>query len=60
MKTMEENKQENNSQKKIKAVLKELSEYIILFVVDTAVPALPHNKTNGDLKIPNHEYFTGA
>ncbi len=33
MKTMEENKQENNSQKKIKAVLKELSEYIILFVV---------------------------
>ena len=33
MKTMEENKQENNSPKKAKAVLKELSEYIILFVV---------------------------
>ena len=30
---MEENKQENNSPKKAKAVLKELSEYIILFVV---------------------------
>lgn len=26
----------------------------------TAIPALPQNKTNGRLKIPNHEYFTGA
>jgi len=26
----------------------------------TAIPALPHNKTNGELEIPNHEYFTGA
>lgn len=24
------------------------------------VPALPKNKTNGKLEIPNHEYFTGA
>ena len=29
-------------------------------LVDTAVPALPKNKTNGALKIPNHEYFVGA
>ena len=29
-------------------------------LVDTAVPALPKNKTNGVLKIPNHEYFVGA
>lgn len=29
-------------------------------LVDTAVPALPHNKTNGKLDIPNHEYFIGA
>jgi DNA (cytosine-5)-methyltransferase 1 len=29
-------------------------------LIDTAVPALPKNKTNGVLKIPNHEYFTGA
>lgn len=29
-------------------------------LVETAVPALPHNKTNGILDIPNHEYFTGA
>ncbi len=27
---------------------------------NTAVPALPHNKTNGKLPILNHEYFTGA
>ncbi|MCD8048195.1 MAG: DNA cytosine methyltransferase [Clostridia bacterium] len=26
---------------------------------DTAVPAIPGNKTNGTLKIPNHEYFVG-
>lgn len=26
----------------------------------TAIPALEKNKTNGDLKILNHEYFTGA
>ena len=26
----------------------------------TAVPALEHNKTNGKLKISNHEYFVGA
>lgn len=27
---------------------------------DTAIPAKPHNKTNGDAcAIPNHEYFTG-
>lgn len=29
-------------------------------LVDTAVPALPKNKTNGKLKILNHEYFIGA
>ena len=29
-------------------------------LVDTAAPALPKNKTNGALKIPNHEYFVGA
>lgn len=29
-------------------------------LVDSAVPALPKNKTNGKLEIPNHEYFTGA
>ncbi|MEG1835647.1 MAG: DNA cytosine methyltransferase [Oscillospiraceae bacterium] len=27
---------------------------------DTAIPALPKNKTNGKLPILNHEYFTGA
>lgn len=27
---------------------------------DTAVPALPQNKTNGKLEIPNHEYYIGA
>lgn len=27
---------------------------------DTAIPAKPHNKTNGDAcVVPNHEYFTG-
>ena len=26
----------------------------------TAVPALPKNKANPDLKIPNHEYYIGA
>ncbi len=29
-------------------------------LVDTPVPALPKNKTNGDLEIPNHEYYIGA
>lgn len=29
-------------------------------LADSAVPALAHNKTNGKLDIPNHEYFTGA
>lgn len=29
-------------------------------LVDSAVPALPKNKTNGLLEILNHEYFTGA
>lgn len=29
-------------------------------LVDTAIPALPKNKTNGKLNIPNHEYFIGA
>lgn len=29
-------------------------------LVDTAVPALPKNKANGKLDIPNHEYFVGA
>lgn len=29
-------------------------------LVDTAVPALPKNKTNGKLEILNHEYFIGA
>ena len=29
-------------------------------LVNTEVPALPKNKTNGVLKILNHEYFTGA
>lgn len=27
---------------------------------DNVVPALPKNRTNGNLKIPNHEYFVGA
>lgn len=27
---------------------------------DTAIPALPKNKTNGKLKTLNHEYFTGS
>ncbi len=28
---------------------------------DNAIPALPHNKTNGSAcAVPNHEYFTGA
>lgn len=26
----------------------------------TAIPALPKNKTNGKLEVPNHEYFTGT
>lgn len=29
-------------------------------LVDTPVPALSKNKTNGDLEIPNHEYYIGA
>lgn len=29
-------------------------------LADTAIPALPQNKTNGKLSILNHEYFTGA
>lgn len=29
-------------------------------LVDTPMPALPKNKTNGDLEIPNHEYYIGA
>lgn len=29
-------------------------------LVDTPVPALPKNKTNGELEIPNHEYYIGA
>ncbi|MGN0571166.1 MAG: DNA cytosine methyltransferase [Candidatus Fimenecus sp.] len=29
-------------------------------LVNTAVPALPKNKTNGELEIPNHEYYIGA
>lgn len=29
-------------------------------LAQTAVPALPSNKTNGELAIPNHEYFVGA
>lgn len=29
-------------------------------LADTAIPALPKNKTNGKLNIPNHEYFVGA
>lgn len=29
-------------------------------LVDTPVPALPKNKTNGNLEIPNHEYYIGA
>ncbi len=29
-------------------------------LVNTPVPALPKNKTNGDLEIPNHEYYIGA
>ena len=29
-------------------------------LVDTAIPALPQNKTNGKLPILNHEYFVGA
>ncbi len=28
-------------------------------LVYTPVPALPKNKTNGDLEIPNHEYYIG-
>ena len=27
---------------------------------DSAIPALPRNKTNGKLEILNHEYFTGS
>lgn len=34
---------------------------IIWDLQDSAIPALPHNKTNGDAcKVPNNEYFTGA
>lgn len=29
-------------------------------LVDTAVPALPKNRANTNLKIPNHEYYIGA
>ncbi|MEG0764153.1 MAG: DNA (cytosine-5-)-methyltransferase, partial [Oscillospiraceae bacterium] len=29
-------------------------------LVDTAIPALPRNRTNGKLDILNHEYFIGA
>lgn len=29
-------------------------------LVDTAIPALPKNKTNGKMKILNHEYFIGS
>ena len=29
-------------------------------LVGKEVPALPKNKTNGKLEIPNHEYFTGT
>ena len=29
-------------------------------LADTAIPALPYNKTNGLLDIANHEYFIGA
>lgn len=29
-------------------------------LVDTAIPALPQNKTNGKLPILNHEYFVGS
>ncbi len=33
---------------------------IIWDLKDDAVPSLEGNKTNGVLKMPNHEYFTGA
>lgn len=34
---------------------------IIWDLKDSAIPALPKNKTNGDnCKFPNHEYFTGS
>lgn len=33
---------------------------IIWDLKDNAIPSLEGNKTNGILKIPNHEYFTGA
>lgn len=33
---------------------------IIWDIKSDAVPSLEGNKTNGGLKIPNHEYFTGA
>lgn len=33
---------------------------IIWDIKSNAVPSLGGNKTNGKLKIPNHEYFTGA
>lgn len=33
---------------------------IIWDLKDNAIPSLEANKTNGILKIPNHEYFTGA
>lgn len=33
---------------------------IIWDLRNDAVPSREKNKTNGDLKIPNHEYFTGA
>ena len=29
-------------------------------LADSAVPALPKNRANTDLKIPNHEYYIGA
>ena len=33
---------------------------VIWDLKDNAVPSLEGNKTNGILKVPNHEYFTGA
>ena len=34
--------------------------YAIGDLVESAIPALPQNKTNGTLPILNHEYFVGA
>lgn len=33
---------------------------IIWDLKDNAIPSLEGNKTNGNLNMPNHEYFTGA